>query len=263
MYNLTDFYAILNDIAPIELSLKSIEKGDYDNSGILVKQTEKVNKALFCLDLTESAVNRAIRLKCDTIVTHHPAIYTPVKSLDIGGENKALLKAISKGLNIISMHLNLDFATCGIDANLAKTLGAKSYKILDYVVDGFGYGREFSIQETTLSNYANFVKNALKTKKVIAYGNKNTKIKSVASFCGAGSPVALKMVKGGLTNADLIVSADIPHHILLELLELNKCVLVLTHYSAEIVGFKDFANQVKERVKGGVEIIYFEDKRFM
>jgi dinuclear metal center YbgI/SA1388 family protein len=263
MYNLTDFYRSLCEIAPIELSLKSIERGDYDNSGILVKQSNSVSKVLFCLDLTESAVKRAVREGVDTIVTHHPAIYSPVKSLDFEGDNKALLLAIKKGLNIISMHLNLDFASGGIDAVLAQSLGAKNHKILDYITETNGYGREFEIEKTTLKNYLAFAKKTLGTKKIIAFGNNAREIKKVATFCGGGSGTALAMVRSGKTDADLIVSADIPHHIILELLERGKAVLELTHYSAEIIGFKAFVSRVVKATNGDLQTVFFEDRRFM
>ena len=53
MYSLTEYFTILNQIAPMSLSEKMILRGDYDNSGILIKCHERVEKVLFSLDLSE------------------------------------------------------------------------------------------------------------------------------------------------------------------------------------------------------------------
>ena len=47
MCNLKDFMAVLEQVAPLELSKKMIELGDYDNSGIIVKNNDTVKKVLF------------------------------------------------------------------------------------------------------------------------------------------------------------------------------------------------------------------------
>ncbi len=262
MYDLNEFYSLLCKIAPMELSLKQIERGAYDNSGILVRQTDKIKKCLFCLDLVSSAVNKAIRSGCDTVVTHHPTIYSPVKALDCHGENAALLSAIRHGLNVISMHLNLDAAFGGTDECFARALGAKSYKIIDLIDGVHGYGREFEIEKTAFASYVAFAKKALSTKSIIAYGNRNAKITRVASFCGGGGSAALAAVKNGSTKADLIVSADLPHHVVLELLERGKLVMQTTHYAAEIAGVKAFAVNSEKATSGHVKTEIFLNKRF-
>ena len=83
MYTLKELFENLDSFAPVDYSKKLIENGDYDNSGILIRSTDNANKILFALDLTINAVKKAKRLGCDTIVTHHPAIYMPIPSIDV------------------------------------------------------------------------------------------------------------------------------------------------------------------------------------
>ena len=128
MLKLNSLFETLDKIAPLSLSHRLVEKGDYDNSGIIVNSHENTIKVLFSLDLSKKAVEMAKRLKCDTIVTHHPAIYKPISSISIEGDTCALLNAIKNNLNVISMHLNLDIATNGIDCCFAESLGAKNIK---------------------------------------------------------------------------------------------------------------------------------------
>lgn len=262
MYSLNEFFCVLDKIAPIKYSYMQIEKeGAYDNSGILLNMHDKVEKVLFSLDLSVFAVKKAKNLKCDTVVTHHPAIYHPIKSLDINGETAAVALAARNGLNVISMHLNLDVATGGIDDNLCLGLGGEKYKFLNGLDDNAHYGREFAVTGT-LAELKKHIAVNFGTQKTLVYGNLKNKAGVVASFCGGGSEYALSYVrKGGA--ADTIITSDMPHHVLKELTERGKQVIILTHYASENYGFKKFFERVKTEVAEKTETFFFEDKRFL
>ena len=264
MLKLKELYCELDKIAPFRLSEKCIQDGEYDNSGIIINHHDQVNKILFSLDLSVESAKRAKRLGADTIVTHHPAIYYPIKSLSKDDFVTApVLYASNYGINVISLHLNLDVSEKGIDYHLCRALGAESYKILHNADEINGYGKEFSVTEQPLSEYVKCVKKVLGTQKVFVYGKKTDKVKKVASFCGAGYSFALEAIREGRTDADLIVSSDMPHHVIKELVEAGKKVLSVSHYAAEQYGFFNFYNQVSNNIKEKAETIYFLDKRFM
>lgn len=258
MINLSYLSEVIEGIAPLSLSKSFCDKGGYDNSGLLIKTHDKVNSVIFSLDLNEAVIKRAKRLGCDTVITHHPAIYNPITSLSIdNADKKALILAIKENINVISMHLNLDIADGGIDQSLAEGLGGKTFKILEYITEKNGYGREFEVEETTLLQYKNKVKTKFNTQKVITYGKKNTVIKKVASFCGAGGSSALNYSG----DADLIVTSDLAHHVILALIERGKNLMIIPHYVAEIYGFKRFYERVKKEI-ADLQFTFFEDKRF-
>ena len=73
-------------------------------------------------------------------------------------------------------------------------------------------------------------------------------VNKIASFCGGGASHAADAVVKNLTDADTIVTSDMPHHVLLSLLERGKKVMILPHYDI---------------TKGNVDAYYFTDKRFM
>lgn len=260
MYKTEEFISILERFAPLSISRSAIEKGDYDNSGLLVKCGDGVNKILFSLDLSSLAVKEAEKFGADTIVTHHPAIYNPIKSLSLSGENASLLSAIKAGINVISMHLNLDMANFGVDESLADALGGKDCKILDDLDGTHGYGREF-YAGTSAEEITENAKKVLGTEKIILYGG--GKIEKVASFCGGGANQALACVKRGIATADLIVSSDVPHHVLAELIERKKAVMIIPHYAAEQYGFNKFYEWAKAEIGENARAEYFLDKRFM
>ncbi len=262
MLKIRELYDILDGIAPFSLSQKCIDRGDYDNSGIIINSHERVEKILFTLDLSVESVKRAKREKADTIITHHPAIYSSVKSLSVeDGYTAPILMAIENKMNVISLHLNLDNAVGGIDHSLAMALGAKTPIILDDMGDGTGYGREFEIEETSLSDFAKTVKKTFQTDKVLTYGKGSQTVTGVASFCGAGSSHAIGIFNKGLAKAEVIVTSDMPHHVLKEFIEMGKKIVILPHYIAEEYGFKIFFQMVAEKLSSA-SVVYFDDKRF-
>lgn len=229
---------ILEKHAPLSLSHEFCEKYDaYDNSGIIVNSGDDIKGAVFSLDLTLNAVKKAIECGYNLIITHHPAIYKPIKTLN---ETDALYQAITNKIAVISMHLNLDAAKYGIDYWLAKGLGAEDEKIL-MPLGEYGYGRIFSVNKTLNRVEADY-KNTFNSNKVFVYGDLNKKIQTAASFCGAGFSdyeYALSL------DADLIISADIPHHMILKVLESGRNVMQITHYASEIYGFEKFYDSVE------------------
>ena len=100
------------------------------------------------------------------------------------------------------------------------------------------------------------------TQKTLVYGNPKNKAGIVASFCGGGSEYALSYVRQG-GAADTVVTSDMPHHVLKELTERGKQVIILTHYASENYGFKKFYENVKKEVGKDTETFFFEDKRFL
>ena len=260
MYRLEKFFSVLDEYAPLKLSHKMIEKGDYDNSGIIVELKQDVERVLFSLDLSCDTVLYAVEKGCDTIVTHHPAIYQPIKSLSYKDSTAPLLMAIRNGINVISMHLNLDVAKYGVDYYLMQsTLTDKECKILDFVDGECGYGREAET-DFLLDVLVGNLKKTLQTDKVIVYGKGEAGV--VATFCGGGSSHALSLVLQGKTKADTIITSDMPHHVIKELIEKDKNIILIPHYVAEEYGFNKFYAYIKEQLNGKVQAYYFDDKRF-
>ena len=261
MYNCKQFLSLLEGFAPLSLSQKMVEKGSYDNSGLLIKNHDRIQKILFTLDLSEQSVSVAKELCCDTIVTHHPAIFTPISEIGVTPSTKALLDAVKGNLNVFSMHLNLDIAKDGIDQSLSLGLKGKNQKVIEIFDGELGYGKQAEVDCIDIEEYVEQIKKEFGSNKIIYYGQ--GVVESIASFCGAGSKDALKAVETGSINADTVISSDIPHHVLLGLIQAGKKVIILPHYVAENYGFNKFYANIKNAVTDDVKAYYFTDKRFM
>ena len=124
--------------------------------------------------------------------------------------------------------------------------------------DGVGYGRSFNVNMTAGEIYEQY-KSVFCTDKVLLYGKKDAKITKIASFCGAGLDYA-EIEQAKKVGAQMVVSADISHHVLLFAIESGLCVLNCSHYSSENYGMKKvaehFGNELNEK------IYFFDDERF-
>ncbi len=108
----------LETIVPLSL------QESYDNSGIQIGDLEgDVNSVLLSLDVTEEIIEEAESKGCRLIITHHPLIFKPIKS--ISGKTfieRIVLKAIQKDISIYSMHTNLDIVRGGVSYRMAEKL---------------------------------------------------------------------------------------------------------------------------------------------
>lgn len=260
MYKLSELTQLLEQIAPLSLSQKMIERGDYDNSGIIIQSTDYANKILFSLDLSLQTVDKAKSLGCDTIITHHPAIYAPIKQLSIYDQTKPLLLAIQYQMNVLSYHLNLDISSAGIDHSLALGLNANNIEIIDFIDQEHGYGRRANVKSQSLQQFVEYIKKTFNTDKVVYYGNKT--VSKIASFCGSGGSTAMQCVSSGV-EVDTIITSDLPHHYLKELIEYDKNVVILPHYVSEQYGFNRFFELLTQKLDSKAQTFYFVDDRFM
>ena len=93
-----EMYELVDSFAPFALSRAYCEKiQGYDNSGLLLDCGKDAECILFSLDLSKAAVEEAKRIGAGLIVTHHPAIYAPLKNLTPDGAGASILMAAGAG----------------------------------------------------------------------------------------------------------------------------------------------------------------------
>ena len=113
---------ILNQWAPPRLI------DEWDNTGFQIGDLEKkVNKILISLDLDREVYARAVEERTDMIITHHPIIFKPLKSLtreDYKG--KLICDIIKEDIAIYNAHTNLDLTEGGVNDTLAGILDVKN-----------------------------------------------------------------------------------------------------------------------------------------
>ena len=111
---------ILEDYVPARYAM------EWDNVGLLTgRRDRKIHKIMVALDADNGVVEEAVRQKVEFLLTHHPLIFSPQKSItDESGTQKKLLKLIENGINCFAMHTNFDVVHMG--RIVCEALGLKS-----------------------------------------------------------------------------------------------------------------------------------------
>ncbi|MGK0407511.1 MAG: dinuclear metal center YbgI/SA1388 family protein [Roseivirga sp.] len=124
---LTEIIKELQRLAP------PVYQESYDNSRLLYNSTnQEMDAVLVCLDVTEQIIEEAIEKKAGLIISHHPLIFSGIKSLTGKNEvERAFVKAIKNDIAIFALHTNLDNMSNGVNAKIAKKLGVDKPRILD------------------------------------------------------------------------------------------------------------------------------------
>jgi dinuclear metal center YbgI/SA1388 family protein len=117
-----DIVGIINKIAPIALA------EPWDNPGLQIGDpAASVARVMVALDPTPDVIDSALKASCQLLVTHHPLIFKPLKSISTATPHGDLIqKAIKGGLSIVSLHTNYDIARGGLNDLLASKIGLTS-----------------------------------------------------------------------------------------------------------------------------------------
>ncbi|MBQ9714018.1 MAG: Nif3-like dinuclear metal center hexameric protein [Clostridia bacterium] len=267
---LSEIYKIADEIAPKRLSDEyCAQYGAYDNSGVLVDTGEEITGVVFSLDLTNAAIERAIAVKANLIICHHPAIYGKISDLRIDDPRltgSKMVKCIKAGISVVAMHLNLDTVRGGIDEWLMRGVAlaagdSKLPKAQDmHPVSQGGYGKAYAVPQISLSELAENMKKIFSTNRILVYGNLENKITRVASCCGAGADEE-SILFAKKSDADVFISADFKHHLLELALENGMSVIVVTHYASENYGFEKYCKKICERLE--IPCVYHTDNELL
>lgn len=128
--NITD---LIERIAPVQL------QETYDNAGLIIgEKNSEIDKAIICIDVTETIIDEAITKNCQLVISHHPLIFKGLKK--INGKNsieKIIIKAIKNNIAIYAAHTNLDNVINGVNSILSQKLGLKNIRSLQPKKDIF------------------------------------------------------------------------------------------------------------------------------
>ena len=96
-----------------------------DNVGLQTGDPDaRVRGILVTLDVTESVVTEALRHGANLIVSHHPLLFRPLRSVTTRtSQERCLAALLRKRVALYSAHTNLDFTSGGTSFALAETLG--------------------------------------------------------------------------------------------------------------------------------------------
>lgn len=210
----------------------SARKCEWDNDGLLLCQDRdaEINRILVCLDVTFPAIEAAKEQGCQMIVSHHPLIFSPIKSVtedSIVGQKILLL--LSAGISLLSLHTRFDGALGGLNECFGKDLGIfQDHGVVllpdEPYIGGIG----------TVSDRLSPVELAERVSSVLCAPVKlysaEMDILKVGFCCGSGKDLVMPCLRQG---ADAFIGGDISYHVALDAVELGMTVIDCGHFASE------------------------------
>ena len=181
---------------------------DFDNIGLLVGRCDKeISKAVICLDCSKDIVYEAVKDGAQLIITHHPIIFNPVKSVtDNDDFGEMIITALENGISIYSAHTNLDSAPGGLTDTVIEKIGLIPYSNMEGVLGRMCHASEGMSAKTL----AEKIKKEFNISKLFSTFTTDKEIHTVA-VCNGGGGGSLVETAARL-GADVYISGDLKHH---------------------------------------------------
>lgn len=236
MTTVGEIYQYIDSFAPFGTAM------DFDNCGLQVGNGEtEVRTVLLSLDITPDVVREAAGRKAQLIVSHHPVIFNPLRSLRPGTSPYLLARY---GIAAICAHTNLDLADGGVNTCLASRLGLKNVKA---VVTDKPSGRPAALAGETEHEYeprefAEFVKRSLGCDGLF-YADGRQKISCVGFCSGAGSEYVYDAAACG---CQAFVTGEAKHHELTDAENMGVTLVAAGHFYTEDVVISPLTERLRQ-----------------
>ena len=211
-------------------------KEEWDNVGLLCGRSgQEVRRVLVALDPFCAVAEEAAAVGAQLLVTHHPLIFRPAKSVtDRDPVGRALLFLIEHGISAVNLHTNLDSVPGGVNDVLAEALGLREIGVLspagrDSRGREYGLGRWGVTEPCTLPAFLERVRDALGCGG-IRYADGGREVRRVAvggGACGEFLRTALDL------GCDTFVTADLKYNDFADARDLGLNLIDAGHFPTE------------------------------
>lgn len=201
----------------------------WDNDGVMLDCGDKreINRVAVALEINETVLNGAAAFGAEVIVTHHPFVFHPLKSIRgvAGGYIRELMQ---NGISVLSYHTRLDCALGGVNDTLVARLGLSDVK--PFGEGEMPLGRVGTLPRAMEENeLAEHVRSALSCGVMRCACVGKTNIRRVAVVGGGGKDELFEASR----VADAFVTADLSHNAFITAKELSLFALDAGHYHTE------------------------------
>lgn len=208
-----DIIAAIEEFAPACIQMEK------DNTGLQIgSPAQEVHGVLFGLDCTAELVREAVRRGCDMIVTHHPLLYSSVRSIDPAEPvGAAIFEAVCGGVAVYAAHTSADKVLAGVSGAMARRLGLRNVRVLapegrlpgaeggEY---GFGAVGELP-EELTAAGAVDLIKKAFGLKCLRTSPLIDGPVRTIAVCGGSGGSLIGDAIAAG---AQLFLCGDVSYH---------------------------------------------------
>ena len=243
---------------------------EWDNVGLQIGDPRlPVRRIWVALDPSPEVVKAACEKNVDLLITHHPLIFRPLKSIDFDTPGGSIIQmAAHHQLAIFSAHTNLDIVRDGVNDVLAQRLGLRHLALLQPVHVGerskedispltggeteHGIGRIGSLAKAgSLKSLVSMVKKKLKLDFVKVAGDLEMKVTRVAICSGSGSSLMQAFL---FSKTQVYISGDIHYHDARDAEHVNRAIIDIGHFPSEHLMVDALAQQLENIIcKAGIE----------
>ena len=212
---------------------------DFDNVGILVGDPQgEVSRVTVALDCTKTAIKFAEKNGCELMVTHHPVIFDPLKTVTA---DSVVYDLIASGISVISMHTNLDVGAGGVNDRLCEALALSD--IGKFVCeDGYQLNSGALPRSMSGEELAGYLKEKLGG--AVTYIQTDKRIKTVAVCSGSGGRYLQDAQSNGF---DALITADIKHDVLIAASNADFPLFDAGHFQTEDVVVEPLASTLRHK----------------
>jgi len=231
---------------------------EFDNPGLLAGKCENdITGVLLCLDCDKNIVDEARLKGAQLIISHHPVIFSPIKSVtDKTNGGEMLVKAIENGISIYSAHTNLDSAPGGLTDTVCDMLGIVPTGTMEGVL-----GRICDAPDAmTISALCRIIKEKFNIQDLYTTACSDRSIKKIAVCNGGGGG---EMCDAAIASgADIYISGDLKHHELREFMLTDGIDFIeMRHYDSEKIVTSIIKKALSERFGSELEIFISETEK--
>ena len=230
MTTVADLLSWLETLAPRYMKM------DWDNVGLLCgSKTKAVTKVLVALDPFEAVCQEAAQLGAQLLVTHHPLIFRPVKSVtDDNQVGRCIQLLCAHGISAINAHTNLDCAPNGVNDCLAQKLGLSGIQVIspsgtDEQGQPWGLLRMGTVPNQPLEQFLATVKAQLGCEG-LRYADGAKPVSHVAVGGGACASELMDVVNAG---CDTFVTSDVKYNQFFDAQALGINLIDAGHFQTE------------------------------
>ena len=232
-----EIYEFLNSFAPFTTAL------EFDNSGLLVGDPDaEIKTVLISLDCTLAAIEKANKIGAELILTHHPIIFDPLKSVTAGSP---VWECAKSGITVISAHTNLDFCIGGVCDTLCSKVGLEDVAEMQ---DGLRIG---AVAPCTAEAFAKKVGNALNCHPRFVEG-KNL-VQKVAVCSGSGSSF---LEQAAALGCDTLLTGDVKYSAFIDASNLGVTLIDAGHFETEQIILPVLEEKLKQKFPSLVTEIF-------
>jgi dinuclear metal center YbgI/SA1388 family protein len=226
---LKDILAYVGQFAPWELA------EPWDNVGLMVgNPDQEATGVLIALDPTLQVIEEAILEKANIILTHHPLIFHPLKSINTATPiGQFLKKALVHDIAVVSCHTNLDIISDGVSDALARALYLRNTRPLNLTGKrpDQGFGKVGNLPTPMQGeSFIHFVAQRLNLQAMMIAGPQPETVSTIAVCGGSGSDLAEAALQAG---ADIYITAELKHSVARWAEDNGLCVIDAGHFATE------------------------------